>query len=238
MAAGKTTPYEEDVHLPLYIRGPGITPGSTIPHLTANVDLAVTFADLAGVNVTNSTAIPTAVDGRSFKNILLSNGAAVAPDSFRQAFLMCVASARRPARPPLAEECLPAARCGRTCAPLNSVRACVKDARSPVVGSAAAQTQPDLPKPPAQTPLPACSEKVVTNAQPNHIPTPFVRFTEGNESADIWKTWRVYPNGGNTKGTITQGRGLPGNQADPFGISVYMCARRAARHSSPSALLC
>jgi hypothetical protein len=88
LAGGKQTPNEEDVHLPLYIRGPGVAPGSTIPHLVANIDIAVTIADLAGIDVRNTTAIPTPVDGRSFKDVLLSGGASSPPDAFRQGFLI------------------------------------------------------------------------------------------------------------------------------------------------------
>ena len=127
LAGGKQTPYEEDVHLPLYIRGPGVAAGSTIPHLVANIDLAVTFADLAGVNVRNTSAIPTAVDGRSFKDVLLSGGTSTPADAFRQAFLI---------------------------------------------------------------------EKVITGDDYFHVPTPFVRYTEGNASADLWAQWRSYPQGG------------------------------------------
>ena len=45
---GKTLAYEESVRVPLLIRGPGIEPGSVRGHTTAMIDLAPTFADLAG----------------------------------------------------------------------------------------------------------------------------------------------------------------------------------------------
>lgn len=61
---GKETAYEEDIHLPLYIRGPGIAEGKVIDRLVGNVDLAPTFADLAGVK------IPKFVDGRSLEELL------------------------------------------------------------------------------------------------------------------------------------------------------------------------
>ncbi len=57
---GKNLPYEEDVRVPLYIRGPGIATGSRIREMVGNVDLAPTFAAAAGVNP------PNFVDGRSF----------------------------------------------------------------------------------------------------------------------------------------------------------------------------
>ena len=57
---GKNTPYEEDIALPLWMRGPGITPGTTVNQLIGNVDLAPTICDVAGV----TPGID--VDGRSF----------------------------------------------------------------------------------------------------------------------------------------------------------------------------
>lgn len=46
----KTLPYEEAIRVPLVIRGPGFPAGATAPQLTANVDLAPTILDLAGVS--------------------------------------------------------------------------------------------------------------------------------------------------------------------------------------------
>ncbi|MBO3751349.1 sulfatase [Streptosporangiaceae bacterium NEAU-GS5] len=48
LRAGKTTPFEEDIRVPLVVRGPGIAPGSTIPALSSTLDLAPTFAHLGG----------------------------------------------------------------------------------------------------------------------------------------------------------------------------------------------
>jgi N-acetylglucosamine-6-sulfatase len=45
----KDYPYEESIHVPLFVRGPGIAPESTVQELALNTDLAPTFADLAGV---------------------------------------------------------------------------------------------------------------------------------------------------------------------------------------------
>jgi len=45
----KTVPYEEAIRVPLVIRGPGFPVGATVPQLTANVDLASTVLELAGV---------------------------------------------------------------------------------------------------------------------------------------------------------------------------------------------
>lgn len=59
LPAGKNTPYEEDIRLPLVIRGPGIAPGTVISRLALNIDLAPTIAELAHVRA------PPWVDGRS-----------------------------------------------------------------------------------------------------------------------------------------------------------------------------
>lgn len=61
---GKNTAYEEDIHVPLVVRGPGIAAGSSVDALTANVDFAPTFAQLAGA------AAPDFVDGRSLVPLL------------------------------------------------------------------------------------------------------------------------------------------------------------------------
>lgn len=56
---GKTRVFEEDIRVPLVVRGPGIPAGRVVHQLTANVDYAPTFAAIAGV------ARPSFVDGRS-----------------------------------------------------------------------------------------------------------------------------------------------------------------------------
>lgn len=45
---GKVYPYEESIRIPLFVRGPGISPGSETREMVLNTDLAPTFADLAG----------------------------------------------------------------------------------------------------------------------------------------------------------------------------------------------
>lgn len=45
---GKTLAYEESVRVPLLVRGPGFEPGTTRTDSTAMIDLAPTFAQLAG----------------------------------------------------------------------------------------------------------------------------------------------------------------------------------------------
>ncbi len=63
--AGKQTIYEEDIHLPLIVRGPGVAKGEVVDDIVGNVDLAPTFAELAG-------GAPMSVDsdGRSFAGLL------------------------------------------------------------------------------------------------------------------------------------------------------------------------
>jgi len=59
LSPGKGLPYEEDIHLPLLVRGPGIAPNTVITQMAANIDLAPTIAELTGV------APADFVDGRS-----------------------------------------------------------------------------------------------------------------------------------------------------------------------------
>src|SRR6202022_1607864 len=75
---GKYTPYETDIHVPLIVRGPGVPAGAVRRQLAGNVDLAETFADLAGV-----TPLPFS-DGRSLKSLF----GVTPPAAWRQAFLL------------------------------------------------------------------------------------------------------------------------------------------------------
>jgi arylsulfatase A-like enzyme len=59
LPAGKNSAYEEDVRVPLIVRGPGVPAGGIVEHLAGNIDLAPTFAELGGVEA------PAFVDGRS-----------------------------------------------------------------------------------------------------------------------------------------------------------------------------
>ena len=78
LKSGKYTPYETDVHMPLFVRGPGIDPGSSTSLFTSSVDFAPTLAELAGV------ALPFPVDGRSFAPILHGK----TPAEWRQVILL------------------------------------------------------------------------------------------------------------------------------------------------------
>jgi arylsulfatase A-like enzyme len=64
LGAGKWTAYNEDVRVPLIVRGPGVPEGRTLRHMVLNNDLAPTFAELAGAEA------PSFVDGRSLVPLL------------------------------------------------------------------------------------------------------------------------------------------------------------------------
>ncbi|MGZ4796317.1 MAG: sulfatase family protein [Acidimicrobiia bacterium] len=68
LPAGKETAFDEDIRVPLVVRGPGVPTGHT-GALVGNVDVAPTFARLAGARV------PRFVDGRSFVDALRGHGA-------------------------------------------------------------------------------------------------------------------------------------------------------------------
>jgi N-acetylglucosamine-6-sulfatase len=64
LPGGKTLPYEESIHMPLLVRGPGVQAGSSTDKLVINTDYLPTFTDLAGVPT------PEYVDGRSLRPVL------------------------------------------------------------------------------------------------------------------------------------------------------------------------
>lgn len=78
LPSGKNTAYEEDIHIPLVVRGPGIPPGLTIDELTANVDYAPTFAAMAKITP------PDFVDGRNLLPLMLGKQ----PQRWRRAMLL------------------------------------------------------------------------------------------------------------------------------------------------------
>jgi N-acetylglucosamine-6-sulfatase len=61
---GKGRPYEEDIHMPLVIRGPGVAAGSSTDKLVLSTDYFPTFTELAGIET------PSYVDGRSLQPVL------------------------------------------------------------------------------------------------------------------------------------------------------------------------
>ena len=60
--SGKDRAYEESAHVPLFVRGPGIAPGTEVEELALNTDFAPTFAELAGISFP--------ADGRSLAPLL------------------------------------------------------------------------------------------------------------------------------------------------------------------------
>jgi len=80
LAPGKQTAYEEDIHVPLLVRGPGVPQGATLPHLVLNIDLAPTFGELGRARYGDR------VDGRSLVPVL---GASPPPqEEWRHAILV------------------------------------------------------------------------------------------------------------------------------------------------------
>lgn len=78
MPAGKQTAYEEDIHLPLIVRGPGVGANRRVTQMVGNIDLAPTFAAMAGAQAADF------VDGRSFLPVLEGKGS----DKWRQQYLV------------------------------------------------------------------------------------------------------------------------------------------------------
>jgi hypothetical protein len=77
LGQGKWAPYEEDIGVPLMVRGPGVPAGAVRQQLVVNTDFAPTMADLAGAPT------PNFVDGSSFAPLLTGSP----PSSWREAFL-------------------------------------------------------------------------------------------------------------------------------------------------------
>lgn len=65
---GKGDPYQESIRVPLLVRGPGVAAGRSEPAIALNIDLAPTFAAIAGA------AAPD-VDGRSLLRLLTGKAA-------------------------------------------------------------------------------------------------------------------------------------------------------------------
>ena len=91
LGPGKGTGYEEDIRVPLAVRGPGITPGPPIEDLVANVDLPLTFLHIASEQPGGPPLPPPSppqsgnrlADGRSLLPLLRRTVTA-----HRQAFLL------------------------------------------------------------------------------------------------------------------------------------------------------
>jgi len=74
----KGTPYVESQEVPFVVRGPGVPAGDSFNKLVANIDIAPTALDLAGVTV------PSWMDGRSLKPFFDGS----APGSWRTSLLI------------------------------------------------------------------------------------------------------------------------------------------------------
>jgi hypothetical protein len=80
LPAGKNSAYEEDIRVPLIVRGPRVPAGQVVEHLAVNIDLAPTFVELGGAKVLGLA------DGRSLVPLLRSNPPPI--ESWRQGFLL------------------------------------------------------------------------------------------------------------------------------------------------------
>jgi arylsulfatase A-like enzyme len=78
MPAGKQTPYETDIHVPLMVRGPSVESNAHVSGLAGNTDLAPTFEAMASVRA------PSFTDGRSLVPLLRG----VAPHHWRRSYLV------------------------------------------------------------------------------------------------------------------------------------------------------
>ena len=76
----KMMPYETDVRVPFFAKGPGIAPGTRLDELISNIDIGPTLCALAGVPV------PPIMDGRSLVPLL--TGAATLDRPWRTHFMI------------------------------------------------------------------------------------------------------------------------------------------------------
>lgn len=84
LEVGKWTAYEEDIRVPLIVRGPDVPADKSLEQMVLNNDLAPTFMDLAGGEP------PAFLDGRSLEPLLggSSDSANSAIEEWRKGFLV------------------------------------------------------------------------------------------------------------------------------------------------------
>ncbi|CAK8683396.1 unnamed protein product [Clavelina lepadiformis] len=80
LAKGKSMPYDFDIRIPFYLRGPGIPSNTHLNHIILNIDVAPTILGMAGVE------IPESMDGRNFMPLINSRQSLSPP--WRDTFLI------------------------------------------------------------------------------------------------------------------------------------------------------